>query len=190
MTDRVSSREQPRDEGMKGLARSSGYHTVLLAIRILVRINWSGRIFFPAAKNLLRIFLDIQVSDLPPMAPPSKRSAHSDVDKQSLRVYARQNPSYKQHELLDWAKSHLNCSSTITQSMVSKWLGPRYEYLDSPTASTARMDGGKMFRPNRKKRRTEAFPIIELALYEWHCRAEKGLHSAAMDSLSGQRSSG
>ena len=83
------------------------------------------------------------------MAPPSKRSAHSDVDKQSLRVYARQNPSYKQHELLDWAKSHLNCSSTITQSMVSKWLGPRYEYLDSPTASTARMDGGKMFRPNR-----------------------------------------
>jgi hypothetical protein len=74
--------------------------------------------------------------------------------------------------------------------MVSKWLGPRYEYLDSPTASTARMDGGKMFRPNRKKRRTEAFPIIELALYKWHCRAEKGLHSAAMDSLSGQRSSG
>jgi hypothetical protein len=59
MTDRVSSREQPRDEGMKGLARSSGYHIVLLAIRILVRINWSGRIFFPAAKNLLRIFLDI-----------------------------------------------------------------------------------------------------------------------------------
>ena len=34
MTDRVSSREQPRDEGMKGLARSSGYHTVLLAINI------------------------------------------------------------------------------------------------------------------------------------------------------------
>ena len=57
--------------------------------------------------------------------------------------------------------------------MVSKWLSPRYEYLDSPTAPTARMDSGKMFLPNRKKRRTEAFPIIELALYEWHCRAER-----------------
>jgi hypothetical protein len=103
------------------------------------------------------------------MAPPSKRSAG---DKQSLRVYARQNPSYKQHELLDWAKSHHNCSSTIIQSMVSKWLvlGTTHEYLDSPTAPTARMDGGKMFRPNRS---TEAFPIIELALYEWHCRDEK-----------------
>jgi len=120
MTDRVSSREQPRDEGMKGLARLSG-----------------------------------------------------PFDFSNLNNFTTQNPSYKQHELLDWAKSHLNCSSTITQSMVSKWLGPRYEYLDSPTASTARMDGGKMFRPNRKKRRTEAFPIIELALYEWHCRAEK-----------------
>jgi hypothetical protein len=30
------------------------------------------------------------------------------------------------------------------------------------------------FLPNRKKHRTEAFPIIELALYEWHCcHAEK-----------------
>jgi Fission yeast centromere protein N-terminal domain/Tc5 transposase DNA-binding domain len=107
------------------------------------------------------------------MAPPSKRSAYSDADKQSLRAYARQNPTYKQHELLNWAQSHLNGSNNITQGMISKWLSSRYEYLDSPTALTARMDSGKVFLPNRKKRRTEAFPIIELALYEWHCRAER-----------------
>jgi hypothetical protein len=61
------------------------------------------------------------------------------------------------------------------------FFGPiRFDRIEQPLSSTRfdsigalRMDGGKMFRPNRKKRRTEAFPIIELALYEWHCRAEK-----------------
>ena len=66
--------------------------------------------------------------------------------------------------------------------MVSKWLSPRYEYLDSPVAPTARMESGKMFLPNRKKRRTEAFPIIELTLYEWICRAEKNI-TLSGDSL-------
>jgi centromere ABP1-like protein len=121
------------------------------------------------------------------MAPPSKRSAYSDADKQSLSAYARQNPTYKQHELLNWAQSHLNCSKNITQSMVSKWFSPRYEYLDSPTAPTAR---GKMFLPNRKKRRTEAFPIIELALYEWHCRAEKKITLSGNGLIERARSSG
>lgn len=90
------------------------------------------------------------------------RTSISHTQKISLREQRRKYPQKSDRDLQQWFSAIYNQS--IALSSISEILSPRYAFLDmSDSFST---------NTNFKRRRTERWPELEQALFEWIQRAE------------------
>jgi hypothetical protein len=97
-----------------------------------------------------------------------RRRALTDADRMTIRQRHREQPSHDQGALAQWYSSETG--HTIDQSMVSRALSAKYDYLDN--VKNRRAAAGK------KKRETEGdWPSLEAALFEWQqqIQAKKGV---------------
>lgn len=112
--------------------------------------------------------------------PPNKRkrNAVSHAQKYELRQYARDHPELRQTQLSDWFAQRFN--TPCSQSRTATWLGPQYAWLDEPGA----LDN---IRPDQKKRRKEAFPELESALWAWQKATERAQGTKLSGEMIGQK---
>jgi hypothetical protein len=93
------------------------------------------------------------------VSAPTKRQQYSDEERKALQQWVKEqkkkgdDPTQKQ--IAQWFYSKYN--KTISQTGVSRILGPDYNYLD----------GEQKLRKDAFKHRTQQWVTLEYALFEW-----------------------
>jgi hypothetical protein len=97
--------------------------------------------------------------------PPSKKQRRGidESKRRSLRRYKHNNPGALHKELRTWFKTIY--SHTISQSIVSESLGPRFLHLDVNTQKNYKLSSQRTSKPD--------FPDLEAALFDWQLKMQK-----------------
>lgn len=89
---------------------------------------------------------------------PRKRIGITNAQRAALRRHARTHPRLRQVQLAEWYESEFG--HKISQGTISESLSSRFLDLDNDITNPALLD--------RQKARSEAWPELESALFQWY----------------------
>lgn len=93
---------------------------------------------------------------------PRKRIGITNSQRAALRRHARDHPRLRQAQLAAWYETEYG--HKLSQGTISESLSNRFTELDNDITNPAQLD--------RQKARSEAWPELELALFEWYWRTK------------------